>query len=294
MIRSEYSVRKQMNRKKEIPINNAEHIRYMKDKAAWVRRETLRIHKVAPGIRLASCLSCVEIFVVLYYGDIMRYKPGETLWDGRDRIIISKPHGAVSLYPILADKGYFDTAELTRVGKKGAILNDIPDGSIPGFETINGSLGHGLGLACGVALGLRKRNRKELVYVLSGDGELYEGSVWEAIMFASHHRLDNIILIIDNNKICMLDYCEKVLDLGSIEEKFKVFGWQTHAANGHDVKDLHQGLSALINIRDNRPKVLIADTIKGKGVPRLEGDSLCHIKALKVEEIDKLIMEMEF
>lgn len=283
----------QINLQKEISTHNAELIRLMKDKAAWVRRETLRIHKIAPGIRLASCLSCVEIFVVLYYGGVMRYKPGETLWDGRDRFIISKPHGAVSLYPILADVGYFDMAELAKVGKKGAILNDIPDGSIPGFETINGSLGHGLGLACGVALGLKKRNRKELVYVLSGDGELFEGSVWEAIMFAGHHRLDNLILIIDNNKICMLDYCKNILDLGSIEDKFRIFGWQTSTVDGHNLEGLRDGLSVLIGNRDNRPRALIANTVKGKGVPRLEGDSLCHIKALKGEEIDSLIMEME-
>jgi transketolase len=283
----------QMYTKKENIANKDDLFRLMQDKSAWVRRETLRIHKIAPGIRLASCLSCVEIFAVLYYSGIMRYKPGETLWDGRDRFIISKPHGAVSLYPILADKGYFDMAELAKVGKKGAILNDIPDGSIPGFETINGSLGHGLGLACGVALGLKRRNRKELVYVLSGDGELFEGSVWEAIMFASHHRLDNLILIIDNNKICMLDYCKNILDLGSLEEKFRIFGWHTHTVDGHDVKDLHHGLSMLIGNRDNEPKVLIANTVKGKGVPRLEGDSLCHIKALKGEEIDKLLMETE-
>jgi transketolase len=156
---------------------------------------------------------------------------------------------------------------------------------------VNGSLGHGLGIACGMALSLKKRNRKEKVFVLSGDGELYEGSVWEAIMFAAHNHLDNLTLIIDNNKICMLDYCANILNLAPLSEKFRVFGWETRTVNGHDLQELYTGLSSLKEDRRSGPAVLIADTIKGKGVPRLESDPLCHIKALKAEEIDILLTE---
>ena len=265
----------------------------LRDKALWVRRETLKIHKIAPGIRLASSLSCVEILTVLYYGKVLNYDPQNIYCDERDRFIVSKAHGSVSFYPILADLGYFDMKELGIVGKPGSILGDIPDCSIPGYETVNGSLGHGLGVACGIALSLKKRDRKEKVFVLSGDGELYEGSVWEAIMFAAHHKLDNIILIIDNNKICMLDYCINILNLEPLDAKFKVFNWKATVIDGHNIEELYTTLSFLKQDESDCPKVVIANTVKGKGVSRLESDSLCHIRALKGEEIDQLLAEMK-
>jgi transketolase len=263
----------------------------LKEKAAWVARETLKIHKIAPGIRIASSLSCVEILTVLYYGGILRYDPRNIYAGDRDRFIISKAHGSVSFYPILADLGFFDPKYLGMVGKAGSILGDIPDCSIPGYETVNGSLGHGLGVACGMALSLKRRGGKEKVFVLSGDGELYEGSVWEAIMFAAHNNLDNLVLIIDNNKICMLDYCSNILNLAPLDEKFRVFGWEAHVVNGHDLQALQNALTSLKDGVRRGPAVLIADTVKGKGVPRLETDSLCHIKALKPDEIDALLAQ---
>lgn len=261
----------------------------LQQKAQWVRQETLKIHKTAQGIRLASALSCIEILTVLYYGKILNYNPKDIHWEERTRFIISKSHGGVSLYPILADLGFFDKDELYKVGKPGSILSDIPDCSIPGFETSNGSLGHGLGVACGIALALKKRGIKEKVFVLSGDGELYEGSVWEAIMFAGHHKLDNLVLIIDNNKICMLDYCKKIINLEPIDNKFRDFGWTTQFVDGHNVKSLYEMISKLKTTDEPCPKLLIADTIKGKGVPKLETDSLCHIKSLKIDEIDDIL-----
>jgi len=266
---------------------------HLREIATRVRKETLKIHKIAPETRIASSLSAVEIFVVLYYGEIINFDPKCTTWQERDRFIISKGHGAISLYPILADFGFFDAGELNRVCKEGTFLGGIPDSIIPGFETINGSLGHGLGVACGIALGLKKRNAKEMVFVLMGDGELYEGAVWEAIMFAGEHRLDNLILILDNNRICMLDYCKKILDLEPYAEKFSVFKWDVLVADGHDVNQLYHSLKLLKEKRADKPKLLIANTVKGKGVPRLETDSLCHIKSLMPEEIDKIIEELE-
>ena len=267
-------------------------IEFLQGKANWVKKELLKIHKIAPGIRLASSLSCIEILTTLYYGKILNYDPENIFCEQRDRFIISKAHGSISFYPILADLGYFDIKQLEMVGKPGGILGDIPDCSIPGYETVNGSLGHGLGVACGISLALKKKNHKEKVFVLLGDGELYEGSVWEAIMFASHHNLNNLILIIDNNKICMLDYCKNILNLGSIDEKFKVFGWQPTIVDGHNIQELYKVLSSIKEENTDKPKVIIADTVKGKGVPRLEKDSLCHIKALSIEEIDQLLMEI--
>ena len=268
-------------------------IEFLQNKADWVKKELLKIHKIAPGIRLASSLSCIEILTTLYYGKLLNYDPDNILWQQRDRFIISKAHGSVSFYPILADLGYFDMKYLEIVGKPGSILGDIPDCSIPGYETVNGSLGNGLGVACGMALALKKKNRKEMVYVLSGDGELYEGAVWEAIMFAGNHRLDNLVLIIDNNKICMLDYLTNILDMEPIEDKFMNFKWVHRRVNGHNISELYKVFSEVKNIKTKKPLVIIADTIKGKGVPRLETDSLCHIKALSEKEIDELLDEMD-
>jgi transketolase len=267
--------------------------KFLEEKALWVRKETLKIHKIASGIRLASSLSCVEILTVLYYGKILKYYPKDIYNKERDRLIISKAHGSVSFYPILGDLGFFDMNELEMVGKHGSILGDIPDCSIPGYESMNGSLGHGLGVACGMALALKREKRKERVFVLLGDGELYEGSVWEAIMFAGHHNLDNLVLIIDNNKICMLDYCKKIIDIEPLHEKFNVFKWKSVIINGHDVEQLYNALLSLKQDEVDKPKVLIADTVKGKGVPSLENDPLCHVKSLNAEQIDKLLIEMK-
>ena len=268
-------------------------IELIQEKATWARRELLKIHKVAPGIRLASSLSCIEILTTLYYGKLINFDPNDIFWEGRDRFIISKSHGSIALYPILADLGYFDTKYLALVGKPGGILADIPDCSIPGYETLNGSLGHGLGVACGIALALKRKKCKEHVFVLLGDGELFEGAVWEAIMFAAHHNLDNIILIIDNNKMSMLDYCKNIIDLNPIEDKFNIFEWKVAVVNGHDIRELYSILFYMKYANSKKPKVIIANTIKGRGVPRLEKDSLCHIKSLSVEEVDQLLLEME-
>jgi transketolase len=266
---------------------------FLRKKAIWVRKETLKIHKIAPETRIASSLSAVEIFVVLYYGKILNFNAKNINWEGRDRFIISKGHGAVSLYPILADLGYFNKEELNNVCKEGTFLGGIPDSIIPGFETINGSLGHGPGVACGMALALKRKKAKEQVFVLLGDGELYEGSVWEAIMFAKEHKLDNLILILDNNRVCMLDYCKKILDLEPHEEKFKAFKWDVRIVDGHDVNQLYNSLKTLKEEKNNKPKLLIANTIKGKGVPSLETDPLCHIKSLKPAEIDKILVGLD-
>lgn len=253
----------------------------LKEKADWIREQTIKIHKMAPETRLASSLSCIEILTVLYYGKILNFDSSNPNWEERDRLIISKAHGAVSLYPILSDLGFFDKKELENVCKDGSTLGSIPDCSVKGIDTINGSLGHGLGVACGIAIGLKRKNRNEKVFVLCGDGELFEGSVWESIMFASHHKLDNLILIIDKNKISMLGPTKDIIDLEPLENKFKVFKWDSWIVNGHDTYELFDILKILKNREYYSPKVLIANTIKGKGVKHLENDPLCHVKSLR-------------
>ncbi|MBN2591421.1 MAG: transketolase [Sedimentisphaerales bacterium] len=261
----------------------------LEDKVQWAWKEMLKLHKYAPESRIASCLSDIEIFVVLYYGGLLNYDSQNTESEQRDRFIISKGHGAVSLYPILADLNYFDKSELKKIGKEDSFLCGIPDTSVPGFETINGSLGHGLGVACGVSMALRIKKTQRHVFVLCGDGELNEGSVWEAVMFASHHKLDNLILIIDDNKISMLDYQKNILNVGPLEKIFNSFGWEAETVDGHNIEQLYSSLSNFKNSKTNKPKVLIANTRKGKGIPQLEGDRLCHVKSLSAQEIDKIL-----
>ncbi len=273
--------------------HNSRHLEALESKAQWVRRETLRIHRLAPETRIASSLSDVEIFVALYYGGILGYDPADPRWEGRDRFIVSKGHGGVSLYPILADLGFFDRRHLARVCRAGSFLGAIPDMLVPGFETINGSLGQGLGVACGIARGLKQKKSAAGVYVLLGDGELGEGSVWEAVMFAAHHQLDNLVLIVDSNKKSMLGYCSSILNLLPLEEKFAGFGWDVAAVDGHDVRAVHAQLSRCKASRQGRPQALVANTVKGKGVPLLEEDELCHVRTLNAEEVLAAMGEAE-
>ncbi len=260
----------------------------LKDKAEWVWRKTLELHRLAPETRLASSLSAVEIFVVLYYGGMMRFDPKNPLWENRDRMIVSKGHGSISLYPILADLGFFDFLELERISREDSFLGVIPDTIIPGYETINGSLGHGLGVACGVALALKRKNLDRHVFVLCGDGEMNSGAVWEGVMFAAFHKLDNILMIVDDNKMSMLGYQKDIMGLSPLESKYTAFGWHTESVDGHDVEALHGAVRRCLKHRTG-PSVIVAQTVKARGVPQLEGDSLCHIRSLTVADVDRLL-----
>lgn len=258
-----------------------------KAKEIWVK--TLEIHKVAPETRVASSLSCIEVFVTLYYGGILRFNPKEPFWKGRDRFVISKGHGSISMYPILADVGYFPNEELQNVCKEGSFLGGIPDPIIPGYETINGSLGHGIGVAAGMAKGLKALKSDSRVYVIVGDGELNEGSNWEGMMFAAHHELDNLTVIVDYNKVSMLDYSEKIINTSPLDKKFDAFGFEVAQADGHDIEQVQKTFNELKESKNGKPKAFLAHTIKGRGVPTLEGNSLSHVTSVKADDIDKLI-----
>lgn len=261
----------------------------LRAKSQWVWRETLAIHRRAPETRLASSLSSVEIFVALYYGGVLSYNPHEPLASTRDRCIISKGHGSICMYPILADLGFFPIDELERVCHSGGFLGGIPDPIIPGYETVNGSLGHGLGVATGIALGLKTKECAQNVFVVAGDGEMHEGANWEAIMFASQHRLDNLNLIIDNNQISMLGFTDDIVTHDAFVERFRSFGWACYEVDGHDVEAVLSILNKMKIERHGKPKVVIAKTLKGRGVPGLENAALSHILNPKQELLDQLL-----
>ena len=268
-------------------MNNGVEI--LRAKADWVWRETLAIHRRAPETRIASSLSPIEIFVALYYGNVLRFDSHAPLADTRDRCIISKGHGSICMYPILADLDFFPAEALLHVCEKGGFLGGIPDPVIPGYETLNGSLGHGLGVATGIALGLKRRGNPRSVFVIVGDGELHEGANWEAIMFAAHHELDNLHVIVDHNRISMLGYTADIVAHGSLARKVAAFGWDPQEVDGHDVSAVQNALLALKETAQRRPKLLVAQTLKGRGVPGLENAPLAHIMNPKPGLIDSLL-----
>lgn len=258
----------------------------LRRKADWVWRETLRIHQCSPETRIASSLSCIEILVVLFYTGLLRYDSAAPNWSGRDRFIASKGHGALGLYPILADLGFFPITALGEVGQPGALLSAIPEPSIPGIETINGSLGHGIGVGCGMALGLRRRSSSARVMVLVGDGELHEGANWEALMLAAQHRLDNLMVIVDNNAISMLGPTDSIVSHRSLTAKLDAFGCSAVEVDGHDLAALVEAFQGQIQ---GYPHCIVAHTHKGRGVPGLEDAPLCHVTGISAARIDALL-----
>jgi transketolase len=266
-----------------------DQVNNLREKVLWVWRETLAIHRRAPETRLASSLSVIEIFVALYYGGVLKFSASSPLDEERDRCIISKGHGSICMYPILADLGFFAMEELQNVCQTGSFLGGIPDPVIPGYETVNGSLGHGLGVATGIAIALKTKKSDRSVFVVTGDGELHEGANWEAIMFASHHKLDNLHLIVDNNNISMLDYTDSIVSHSNLLERLTSFGWDCVEVNGHDVVAVLNILLEKKNKSRGKPKAIIAKTLKGRGVPGLENESLSHIINPKPELIDELL-----
>ena len=269
---------------------DAERSARLEAKARWVWEQTLLIHRRAPETRVASSLSAVELFTALFYAPVLAFDPANPRWSGRDRLVVSKGHGSVCLYPILADCGFFPLAELDRVGQEGSFLGGIPDPVIPGYETVNGSLGHGPGVACGMAYALRDTAPDRSVFVVTGDAELQEGAVWEAAMFAGHHGLDNLVLVVDNNQTGMLGHTRDILRSEPMEARFAAFGWDTARLDGHHVAALAAELERLKGTRAGKPKLLVADTVKGRGVPNLENHPLSHILTVKPEVIDQLVL----
>ena len=261
----------------------------LRAKAHWVWRETLAVHRRAPETRLASSLSSIEVFVALYYGGVLRFDPSNPCAEKRDRCIISKGHGSICMYPILSDLGFFPAEALQHVCEAGSFLGGIPDPVIPGYETVNGSLGHGLGVGTGMAFGLKRKGSDRSVFVVAGDGELHEGANWEAIMFASQHKLDNLHLIVDDNRISMLGYTDDIVSHCNLAERLTAFGWECMEIDGHDVLAVQAALLEQKATATGMPKALIARTLKGHGVPGLENAPLSHIINPKPELIDSLL-----
>lgn len=234
----------------------------------------------AKSAHLGCCLSIVDILVALYLGDVLKVNPEEPLWDDRDRFILSKGHACVALYATLAAKGFFPLEKLRSYGTDGTFIGDHNTlGSLPGIESTSGSLGHGLPIGIGMALATKKANRPSRVFVLMGDGECQEGSAWEGLMFAGFHKINNLVLIIDNNGLETVGNTSNILSLEPLIEKLTSFGWEAKRLDGHSFPQLLKELNP-----KEKPLAIIADTTKSKGIPFMENDYIWHGKCPTDEE----------
>jgi len=234
---------------------------------------------------LGSSMSLVEILRVLY-DSYLKFDPANDKWEKRDRLILSKGHGCLALYAILADKGFIEREELKTFCRPEARIGGHPErGKIPGVEASTGALGHGLPMGVGMAIAAKLRKEDHRVVVICGDGEINEGSVWEAAMSASKHKLSNLTVFIDYNKLQSYGQTKEVLDLEPLADKWRSFGFEVIEVDGHDVNALEEVLKQL-PVNNEKPTTVICHTIKSKGFPYAEGKAEWHHKSnMKPEEI---------
>jgi transketolase len=245
---------------------------------------------VAKSSHIGGCLSMAEILAVLY-ARVLRVDPDNPKDADRDRFVLSKGHAAAILYAALAARGFFDESLLNTYCQDGSLLTGHISHGVAGVEVSTGSLGHGLPIAAGMALALRADHRPARVFCLLSDGECDEGSNWEAILFAPHHRLDNLVAIVDFNKIQSFGTVREVLALDPLAEKWRAFGWHTIELDGHDLSALERAFAAL-PARPGRPTALIAHTIKGKGVSFMEDKLEWHYKSPSQEQLQQALAEV--
>lgn len=267
-----------------MPALDENRISELEDIARKIRIHIIKsIHAAGSG-HPGGSLSSTDIFTALYF-EIMNHRPDDPEWEDRDRLILSKGHCAPALYATLSESGYFPVDELLTLRKMGSRLQGHPDmRKTPGVDASTGSLGQGLSIACGIALGAKIDRKKYRVFTICGDGEMQSGQIWEAAMFANHHRLDNLIVFVDRNNLQIDGSTEDVLSIEPIVSKWKAFGWTVREINGNDIEEIVHTLRELEDI-DGSPKVLISHTVKGKGVPFMEGSLAFHGKAPDDEQL---------
>lgn len=261
-------------------------IDFLAERAKFVRLETLRLSRIAGAGHYSSTFSAAELFAALYYAHL-RINPAEPKWPDRDRFILSKGHAAIGLYPILGDLGFFDPKLLDGYTRLGSPFGDHPDmKKIPGIDFSSGSLGHGLSISLGMALAGRVQKRDYRVYCMMGDGELHEGQVWEAAMAAGHYRVQSLVGIIDRNQLCIDGRIEEIMTIEPLADRFASFGWAVTRIDGHDFPQILATLDALKPAGEGKPQLIIADTVKGRGVSWMELSLNWHVGNLVGEDYD--------
>ena len=264
----------------------------LRDLARKLRAHSLRMISQAKTSHIGSCLSVADIMAVLY-GSVLRVDPSRPTWPERDRLIMSKGHAAAITYAAVAEAGFMPLERLQEYGRNGGQLyGHVTHVGVPGVEVSSGSLGHGLPIGSGMALTAKREKQSWRVFVVMSDGECDEGSNWEAILFAGHHRLDNLVAIIDYNKIQSLDFVDKTLRLEPLADKFRAFSWSAIEIDGHDVTAIKDALTSIPR-EPGRPTAIIAHTVKGKGVSWMEGKVLWHYRPPAEDELAKALAEVE-
>ncbi len=257
--------------------------------ATAIRAHALRMCNHAGSSHIGTCLSMADLLAVLY-GRVLKHDAARPAWDERDWFLLSKGHGAAALYAVLAERGYFPVDDLGGYGDAGSTLLGHASHHVPGVELSTGSLGHAFPVACGVALAAKRDGKPHRVFVLLSDGELDEGSNWEAILFAPHHKLDNLVALVDYNKIQSFGTVAEVLGLEPLVDKWAAFGWEVREADGHD----HDAIANALRppSRAGIPVVVLAHTVKGKGVGFMENDLAWHYKSPNAGQLAKALDEL--
>ncbi|HYL82296.1 MAG TPA: transketolase [Candidatus Acidoferrum sp.] len=263
----------------------------VRELAYRIRRHCVQMTSRANASHIGSSLSMADLVAVLY-GGILRMDPARPAWPDRDRFILSKGHGCAALYAALAECGFFPVSDLETFYQNGTRFAGHTMHDIPGIELSAGSLGHGLPVATGMALAAKRDGRSHRIFCMLSDGECDEGSVWEAALFAPHHRLDNLVVIVDYNKIQSLGRVSEVIDLEPLADKWRSFGWGTREIDGHDLAAIETSLRA-VPFQPGRPSCIVAHTVKGKGVSYMEDQLLWHYRAPRGQDFDTAMAELE-
>ncbi len=262
----------------------------LKQFASDVRKTALKLVFEKKASHIGGAFSMVELLTVLY-NKILLVNPSNPCNENRDRFLLSKGHACSSLYATLALRGFFTMEELYTYTENGSYFTSHINHKVPGIELSTGSLGHALPVACGLALAAKKKNQTWQTYVMVSDGELNEGSNWESILFAPQHKLDNLTLIVDYNKIQSMGTVAEVMELHPLADKFRAFRWEVFEINGHNLDEIETAFNAVKLIKD-KPSVIIANTIKGKGVDFMEEKLLWHYKSPSKEQLEEALRQV--
>lgn len=244
-----------------------------------LRKTVLEMAYAGSTVHIGCAFSIVEILAVLYRTHL-RYPGNDPTAQGRDYLILSKGHGVMAQYACMRELGWLSEDAVKQYFRDGSVLKGLSDSRIPGLEVTSGSLGHGFSVGVGMAFGAKIRNTGQKTYAIVGDGEINEGPIWEGALFAAHHRLENFMVIVDENGFQAMGKTDEVLNLGSIQAKFESFGFEALTIDGHDEAAIDEAVTQLWHGRKGMPKALIARTVKGKGVPFMEGDNRWHYTRL--------------
>ncbi len=260
--------------------------------AKEIRKQIYRIAHYAGGGHMGASFSMADIISVLYFDNVLKYNAKNPDWEDRDRFILSKGHACYALYAVLAKAGYFSESELRNVGQVGSNFGGHPKiHEIPGVEASTGALGHGLSFAIGIAYASKVDNRNSHVYVMLGDGECQEGSIWEGALSAPTLELDNMTVVVDYNKLQAMDKLENIVHMKPFADKWSAFGWNVVEIDGHDYVQIRE---ALLTRQTGKPTMVIANTVKGKGVSFMENVPIWHYRMPNEQELSILINDLGF